>query len=94
MRKIYIDSDHKCHVAGDGDMREVETDFFDGKCDTYIEGFRFTPGGECRRDPSGAVCHGVSPWKDLAELEEAQRKYEKQMLAEYGAALNVVGVEA
>ena len=42
---IYIDSDFKCHITDDGTMTQVETDFFDGKCDTYIEGYRFLPAG-------------------------------------------------
>ena len=38
MRTIYIDADFKCHVTNDGTMAAVETDFFDGKCDAYVEG--------------------------------------------------------
>ena len=34
---IYIDNDYKCHVTDAGTMRPVETDFFHGKCDTFIE---------------------------------------------------------
>ena len=41
MKTIYIDSDFKCHAADDGTMRAVETDFFDGKCDEMLEGYRF-----------------------------------------------------
>jgi hypothetical protein len=29
----------------------------------------------------------ISPWKDYAELDAAQREYERQLLAEYEAAL-------
>ena len=46
MKTIYIDSDFKCHAADDGTLRAVETDFFDGKCDTMLEGYRFVPAGE------------------------------------------------
>ena len=83
--KICIDSDFKCHVINDGTMREVETDAFDGKCDTFIEGYRFVPSGETWTRSDGVVFHGemISPWKDYAELDAAQREYERQMLAEY-----------
>ena len=40
---IYIDNDYKCHVTDDGAMRVVETDFFDGKCAEFVEGYRYVP---------------------------------------------------
>lgn len=43
---IYIDSDYKCYTADAEGRRAVETDFFDGKCDEWIERFRFVPAGE------------------------------------------------
>ena len=84
MRTIYIDSEFKCHVTNDGTMREVETSFFDGKCDAYIEGYRFVPSGESWTRSDGVVFHGemISPWKDYAELDNAQREYERQLLEE------------
>lgn len=95
MRKIYIDADCRCHVTGDGTLRAVETDFFDRKCDAYIEGFRFVPFGESWTRDDGTVFHGemIAPWRDFRELDEAQREYEKQLLAEYAEALKVLGVE-
>lgn len=89
MRTIYIDSEFKCHVSNDGTMTAVETDAFDGKCDAYIEGYRFVPDGETWTRSDGEVFHGemVAPWKDFAELDNAQREYERQLLAEYEAAL-------
>lgn len=94
MKTIYIDSDFKCHVTNDGTMRSVETDYFDRKCDTLIEGYRFVPTGESWTRDDGAVFHGemIAPWKDYAELDKAQRAYEKQLLAEYAEALKVLGV--
>ena len=82
--KIYIDDDFKCHVTDDGTMQEVETDFFDGKCDTFVEGYRFVPSGESWEREDGAVFCGemVSPWKDSTELDNAQRAYEQQLLKE------------
>ena len=94
MRTIYIDLDFRCHVNDDGSLTPIETDVFDGKCDAYIEGFRFVPNGESWTRKDGAVFHGemVSPWKHYSELDSAQREYEKQLLAEYAEALGVVGV--
>lgn len=90
MRTIYIDSDYKCHVSNDGTMTVVETDFFDGKCDGFVEGYRFVPNGESWTRSDGVVFEGemVAPRKDYAELESAQRDYERQLLAEYEALIN------
>ena len=89
MKTIYLDSDYKCHITDDGTMTAVETDFFDGKCDTFIEGYRFVPDGESWTRSDGVEFHGVmiSPWKDFNELDAAQREYERQLLTEYEAAL-------
>lgn len=89
MRTVYIDSEFKCHVINDGTMTAVETAFFDGKCDTFIEGYRFVPDGESWTRSDGEVFHGemISPWKDYTELDSAQREYERQLIAEYEAAL-------
>lgn len=95
MKTIYIDSDFKCHVTNDGTMRSVETDYFDRKCDTLIEGYRFVPAGESWTRNDGAVFFGemICPWKDYAELDKAQREYEKQLLAEYAESLRTMGVK-
>lgn len=92
MRTIYIDSEYKCHITDDGTMTAVETDAFDGKCDTYIEGYRFVPSGESWTRSDGTVFHGVmiSPWKDYAELDAAQREYERQLLADAENALAIL----
>lgn len=94
MKTIYIDSDFKCHVTNDGTMRAVETDYFDRKCDTLIEGYRFVPTGESWTRNDGAVFYGemICPWKPYAELDVAQREYERRLLAEYAEALRTVGV--
>lgn len=84
MRTIYIDSEFKCHVSNDGTMTAVETEAFDGKCDAYIEGY-------CYDTSKGYLA--VYPWKPYAELENAQREYEKHLLATYGEALTTVGVK-
>lgn len=87
MKTIYIDSEFKCHINNDGTMTAVETDFFDGKCDAFVEGYRFVPSGASWTRSDGAVFHGemISPWKPYAELDNAQREYERQVLAELQA---------
>lgn len=94
MRTIYIDSECKCHTANDGSMTAVETDFFDGKCDTFVEGYRFVSNGEIWTRTDGVVFHGemISPWKPSDELDTVQREYERQLLATYEEALSIVGV--
>lgn len=94
MKTIYIDSEYKCHVANDGKMVAVETDAFDGKCDAYIEGYRFVPAGEVWTRPDGAVFSGemIAPWKPFEELAAAQAAYERHQLAEYQEALKTLGV--
>ena len=95
MRTIYIDSEFKCHTMNDGTMIAVETDFFDGKCDAFIEGYLFVPFGESWVRSDGVVFNGemIAPWKDYSELDAFQREYERRLLAEYEEALRTVGVE-
>lgn len=92
MKTIYIDSDCKCQVSNDGTMTAIETDVFDGKCDTYIEGYRFVPDGETWTRSDGVAFHGemISPWKDYDELDAAQREYERQLLADTENALAIL----
>ncbi len=87
MRTIYIDSDFKCHTAAADGLEPIETDFFNGKCDAYIEGYRFIPAGETWTRADGVQFTGemLSPWKDYATLERAQNEYEKQ---QYNAAID------
>ena len=89
---IYIDNDYKCHVADDGTMTAVETNAFDGKCDAYIEGYRFVPSGETWTREDGVEFAGemISPWKPWAELDAAQREYERQQLTQYESALSEI----
>lgn len=93
---IYIDSDFKCHVEAADGMTAVETDAFEGKCKTYIEGFRFVPTGEEWKREDGVVFRGemVAPWKNYSVLASAQEQYE-ELIAEMddmAEALAVLGV--
>lgn len=82
MRTIYLDNDFKCHTTNpDGTFREVETDAFDGKCQTFVEGYRFIPTGETWTRSDGKAFRGemIAPWKDYKGLAEAQAQYERMM---------------
>ena len=81
MRKIYIDSDSKCHLTDDGSMSAVETSFFDGKCDTFVEGY-------CYKVKDTGI--SIYPWKSYSELDAAQREYERMKLADAENALAIL----
>lgn len=78
--KIYIDNDYKCHVSPGEGLREFDVPFFDGKCDEFIEGYRYIPDGETWTNENGVKCSGTSPWKDYNELRKAQAEYEHGLL--------------
>lgn len=89
---IYIDNDYKCHVTDGGTMTAVETNAFDGMCTEYIEGYRFVPAGQTWTREDGVEFTGemISPWRPWAELDAAQREYERQQLAQYESALTEI----
>jgi hypothetical protein len=89
---IYIDKDFKCHTVNDGTMSPVETDFFNDKCNTFIEGYRFVPLGESWIREDGVVFAGemITPWKPYSELDAAQRQYEREKLADAENALAII----
>jgi hypothetical protein len=89
---IYLDSDFLCHTApGDG-LAAIETDALDGRCAAYIEGMRYVPEGEIWTREDGVEFSGemVSPWRNSAELERVQAEYDRQLLAEYRQAYEIV----
>lgn len=99
LKKIYLDTAFRCHVAPGEGLTTVETAAFDGKCDAYIEGYRFVPSGKTWVREDGEVFTGemVSPWKPWDELDAAQREYEGERYAavaaqnaEYEAALSEI----
>lgn len=79
---IYIDTDFRCHLADDGTMRAVETDYFNGKCAEFIEGYRYVPEGATWTRRDGEVFSGemIAPAVDYLALAEAQRRYEHDVL--------------
>ena len=94
MKKVYVKEEDGfvCHLSNDGTMTAVETDCFDGKCDEYIEGHRAVPEGKSWTREDGEVFHGemITPWKDSRELDEAQRAYEQDLLADAENALAIL----
>ena len=97
--KIYIDYAFKCHTTNpDGTFREVVLSesaktFFDGKCTTFIEGYRLKPDGETLVREDGKVFSGgemITPWKPYDELDAAQRQYEREKLADAENALAIL----
>lgn len=86
---FYYDSDYRLHTTKADNMKPVELSNFDGKCDEYIEGFRYVPEGATWVREDGKKFRGPMcvPWKPYSELDNAQREYERQLLAEYEAAL-------
>lgn len=88
---IYIDSEFKCHsLPGEG-LREIDTPFFDGKCDVFIEGYRYVPKGEVWKRADGVEIKGemIAPWKPYPKLYIAQLEYE---LKDADNALERLGV--
>lgn len=99
MKRIYIDSDFKCYVASGEGLTQVETAFFDGKGDTYIQGYRYIPVDKTWTRADGTVFAGemIAPWKPWDELDAAQREFEREQYqavsaqnAEYEAALSEI----
>lgn len=81
--KIYVNpNDFKCCASrSDETYMEIETDFFDGKCQTLIEGYRFVPSGYSRTRSDGTVFLGemIAPFKPYDQLAAAQAQYEADM---------------
>lgn len=99
MKTVYLDTDFKCYVTSGEGRTQVETDAFDSKGDAYIEGYRFIPSGQTWARADGVVFTGemIAPWKPWAELDAAQREYERAQYqalaaqnAEYEAALSEI----
>lgn len=88
---IYIDDEFKCHVENPAcAYQAVENEFFDGKCDEMIEGYRFIPAGYSWTRFDGVVFQGemIAPLVDYDLLDSAQRKYERAAIAEYESLIN------
>lgn len=75
---IYLDNEYKCHLINDGTMLKIETPFFDGKCQAFIEGYRYIPNGHSWTNNKGVTFKGemISPHRDYNELRQAQEMYD------------------
>lgn len=94
MKTIYLDNEFRCHSTNDGTMTPVDTELFDNKCDDLINGYRYVPAGESWTREDGEVFDGemIAPFVDFDTLDEAQRNYEWDQLADMKQALAVLGV--
>lgn len=74
--KIYINNQFKCHTTYSEGLREIECDFFDGKCQTFIEGYRYIPLGETYTNEDGVEFNGemVAPFINIQILLAAQNE--------------------
>ena len=93
--KIYLDSDFCCHNEAAAGLREVETDFFNGKCETFIEGYRFIPSGESWANADGVTFRGemIAPAENYRALAKAQAQHERDEAAhleELGALIEEI----
>lgn len=89
---IYIDSDYRCHTSNpEGTYREFDVSYFDNKCTTLIEGYRYVPAGETWTRNDGETFTGemIAPAVDYEPLGIAQLLYEAKT---YDEALAVLGV--
>lgn len=80
MKHVYLDADFRCHLSlGDG-LQPIETSYFDGCCDEYIEGYRYIPAGATWVRSDGMIFQGemIAPWRPWEELDAAQREYERE----------------
>ena len=92
---IYIDNDYKCHTSPGNGLTAVETDFFDGKCRQFIEGYRFVPFEQSWTRSDGQVFHGemVAPWRDytiLSKFQEVAQEEQDKATAEIAAIVEEV----
>lgn len=75
-KKYYLDENFRLHVEQNEGMTEWEDTqgFFNGKFDTYVEGFRVIPEGEQWKAPDGTIYSGfmLAAAVDFDTLEKAQ----------------------
>ena len=90
--KIFIDSEFKCYLTQAEGFREFDVPFFDGKCKSFIEGYRYVPDGETWVREDGVEFYGemISPYTEYTELDAAQREYENERLADAENALAIL----
>lgn len=95
MRTVYVEPvSYECHLTqnDEGTRIPYDTNFFDGKCDVFVEGYRVVPNGHSWTRHDGAVFSGemIVPFKPYSELDEAQIQYEFERIAEYSVVLSEI----
>ena len=78
--RIYLDEGFRCHVSPGVGLTAAETDLFEGKAPEAVAGYRYIPAGKRWVREDGRVFSGemAAPWKPWAELDAAQREYERK----------------
>lgn len=93
---VYLDSEYRCHVDDDGTRIPIEDEFFDGKCKTFIEGYRYIPEGHTWIRPDGEEFTGdvMFPAENYEALYMAQQQYELDLASmnDMKNALDILGV--
>jgi len=93
---IYIDTDCKCHVADNGNLRAFEVPFFDEKCSAVVEGYRYVPVDETWTREDGVIFEGemIAPFVDSRILAAYQAQYEADLVEQEDmqTALETLGV--
>ena len=89
---VYIDTDYKCHVVPIVGARGIEESFFDNKCPSLIESYRYVPAEATWTREDGVAFAGpmIAPWRDIRQYDSEQREYERQQLAQYESALSEI----
>ena len=95
--KIYIDNNYCCHTVFAEGRIEYDVPFFNNKCKTFIEGYRFIPEGATWQRADGAIFHGemITPAVNAAALQKAQEQYEEDLaqMSDMQTALEILGVD-
>lgn len=80
MKTIYLNENYECSATEKADtVCTAETDFFDGKCNAFIEGYRFVPEGQRWVRNDGVIFTGemITPFKDTSLLNGLQALFEE-----------------
>ena len=80
---VYIDDDYKCHVTPIVGARGIEESFFDNKCPSLIESYRYVPAEATwtREDGVAFVGPMIAPWRDIRQYDGEQQQYLLDKLA-------------
>ena len=80
---VYIDYDYKCHVTTIVGARGIEESFFDNKCPSLIESYRYVPAEATWTREDGVAFAGpmIAPWRDIRQYDGEQQQYLLDKLA-------------